>query len=104
MIDYHLSVEMGFTSVNKSTDEQFEAFLDEVYAHFTTLGRDVNLAARFRDRVADFATIVPADDFETAVNAFLSEVRTALHVAGCSTAGWPRFEPNSRTVRELQGT
>jgi hypothetical protein len=101
MTDIHLAVEMTFVGTPRGTDEQFEAFLDEVYAQLGTIGREVNLAARLRDRVADFATSIEADSYEDAVVAFLADLRTALHAAGGSTAGWPRFEPTGRTVREL---
>lgn len=101
-MSYHLAVEICFTSAEDSTDEHFEAFLDEMLASLEQIGRDVNLSARFAERVADVAGVVAAPDFESAVSAFLADLRTALHAAGCSTAGWPRFEPVSRTVRQLQ--
>lgn len=99
---HHLAVEVPFASDEEGTDQQFEAFLDEVLAQFDKIGREVSLAARFSERVADFATTLRADDFESAVGIFLADLRTALHAAGCNTAGWPRFEPINRTVRELQ--
>lgn len=102
MTSFHLAVETRFTSIPESTDDQFEAFLDEALASFEEIGVAVDLSARFTERVADFAATIDADDYESAVNTFLVALRTALHAAGCSTPGWPRFEPKSRTVRELQ--
>lgn len=103
MNDIQMAIEMAFESASPCTDEEFEAFLDEVQTHLTAIGREVNMAARLADRVADFATSV--DDprgFEMAAAAFLVDVRTALHAAGCSTANWPRFVAKERTVREVQ--
>lgn len=98
-----LSVEMIFKSApTQNTDDQFEAFLDEVLAQFDRIGREVNLAARIGDRSAEFAVTVDAENFDNAFNGFMPDLRTALHAAGCVTAGWPRFEPQTTVVRDLQ--
>lgn len=102
MRDFHLSVEVEFISVPASTDEQFEAFLDELLANFEKIGREVHLAAKFTAREADIASTVEAEDFESAVNTLLVDLRTTLHMAGAITANWPRFEAKGRVVRELQ--
>jgi hypothetical protein len=102
--EYHLAVEMTFSSAPPATDEQFEEFLDEVVAQMESIGREVNLAARTRDRVADFATSVESTDFSLAASALLVDLRTALHAAGCHTPEWPQFKATEHTVRELQGT
>src|SRR5215813_2339407 len=101
MNEIHLAIEMVFISDQPATDEQFEAFLDEVVQQLDNIGREVNLAARLRDRIADFATAIPAADFPSAATLFLSDLRTALHAAGCNTADWPRFEASEHVVREL---
>jgi hypothetical protein len=98
----HLAVEMRFESTSVSNDDQFEGFLDEVVAQLDNIGCEVDLAARLADRVADFAATIEADNFEDAAYRFLSDVRTALHAAGCVTKGWPVFRPQDRVVRELQ--
>lgn len=102
MTAYHLGVSMDFHSSVPSTDDQFEAFLDEVYARFEEIDREINLTARIRDRVASFAATVAAPDFETAISQFMVDVRTALHAANCATRDWPDFTATKRTVRELQ--
>lgn len=102
MSEIHIAVEMMFTSDQPATDEHFEAFLDEVICHLENIGAEVSLAARLRDRVADFATVIEAADFHAAGQVFLGDLRTALHAAGCGTAGWPRFKPGEHIVRQLQ--
>lgn len=101
MNEVHLAVQITFVVSGPSTDEQFEAFLDEVVSQLDNIGREVNLGARLRDRVADFATSMPASDFPSAASVFLADLRTALHAAGCNTPDWPRFEASEHVVREL---
>lgn len=101
MAEFHLAVEMTFVSTPHGTDEQFEAFLDEVIARLDEIGRDVSLAARLTDRVADFAISVEANAFALAASGFLVDLRTALHATGCVTADWPKFMPTEHVVREL---
>ncbi|MFI5844939.1 hypothetical protein ACIA8K_35090 [Catenuloplanes sp. NPDC051500] len=97
-----LALDMTFSSTPHGTDEQFEEFLDAVQEHLDALGVEVQIAARLAERTVDFAAEIETDSFEVATNKILSDVRTALHAAGCSTAGWPRFEATKRGVRELQ--
>jgi len=101
MNEFHLAVEMTFVSTPHGTDEQFEEFLDEVLVQLENIGREANLAARLQDRVADFAASVNATDFSMAAAAFLMDLRTALHAAGCHTPDWPAFEATDHKVREL---
>ncbi|MFK3980120.1 hypothetical protein ACI2K4_07015 [Micromonospora sp. NPDC050397] len=98
----HLGVELTFESNPHGSDEQFEAFLDEVIDQLDRIGREVSLAARLADRVADFAATIEADEIEGALSLLLPDLRAALHAAGCSTAGWPEFIPKSPVIRELQ--
>lgn len=102
MTEFSLSVEMIFVSNRPTTSEQFEAFLDEVLAELQKLGYEVNLAARLRDRVADFAASVEADSYHQAEADFLTALRTALHAAGCSTARWSEFALKQQSTRQLQ--
>ncbi len=97
-----VSIEMGFTSGDEATDQQFEDFLDAVLEHLDLLGREVNLAASLAARTSEFAISMEANDFESAAAAFLGDLRTALHVAGCATAGWPQFTAKNQVVRSLQ--
>lgn len=102
MSDISVVVEMTFESTPHGTDEQFEEFLDAVLEHLNALDREVTLAARLRDRFAAFATSIPGHDFMKAAAAVSVDLRTALHAAGASTAGWPKFEATNETIRKLQ--
>jgi hypothetical protein len=102
MRQIHLAVELTFVSSPHGDDEQFEAFLDEVMDQLDNIGREVSLAARLAERVADFATVIEADKIEDACAELLPDLRSALHAAGCSTAGWPEFRAESPVIRELQ--
>lgn len=101
MTEFHLGITMHFHSAAPSTDDQFEAFLDEVYTRFEEIDLHVNLTARITDRVASFAATVEASDIEAAISDFLVHVRTALHAADCATHNWPAFTPTRRSVHEL---
>jgi hypothetical protein len=100
--EVHLAVEAIFVSSKPATDDQFEEFLDVVVSELENIGRDINLGARLPERYAEFVATIEAEDFESAAAAFLGDLRTALHAAGCSTAGWPDFTPSERVLRELQ--
>lgn len=102
MNEIHLAVQTMFISDQPATDDQFEAFLDEVVRQLDNIGCEVNLAARLAERMAEFATAISAADFATAATTFLANLRTALHAAGCITADWPKFEASQHVVSELQ--
>ncbi|GAA0739241.1 hypothetical protein Drose_04050 [Dactylosporangium roseum] len=100
MAEVNLAVEILFEG--NGTDEQFEAFIEEIAVQLDAIGREHNLAARIADRTAEIDASFEADTFEAAVAAFLGDVRTALHAVGCGTPDWPTFRPTRRIVRELQ--
>ena len=76
-IDIRLAAEMTFFADPEGTDEQFEAFLDEVMGQLTAIGReDVDLAARLSDRYAEFETTVEAASSEAAASCVVVRVRT----------------------------
>lgn len=100
MTEFLLGIEVAFASVPPSTDEQFEAFLDEVLVQLENIDRDVSLVARVTERVASFAISVDSEDGAEA--RFLVDLRTALHAAGCRTADWPEFVVREQAVKELQ--
>lgn len=102
MTEYCLAVEIAFTSVPHGSDEQFEAFLDEVYAQLENIDRDVSLAARLVERVASFAITVDSENPHDDEARFLVDLRTALHAAGVATHDWPQFVIREQNVRELQ--
>lgn len=85
MAEINLAVEILFEG--DGNDEQFEAFIEEVTAQLDDIGREHNMVARITDRIADIDVSFEADSFEDAVGAFLGDVRTALHAAGCGFAG-----------------
>lgn len=99
---YVLAIEIGFISVKDATDEHFEAFLDEVLAQLENIDRNVSLAARLAERVASFAVTIDAATAEEEQAAFLVDLRTALHAAGCETSRWPQFVVREQSVHELQ--
>lgn len=81
------------------TDEVFDAFTDRVLDALADLER-VDPGLTDPDIVAAIATLemalsmrVEADTLPDAFRIFSANVRTALHVAGCQTAGWPVFKP-----------
>lgn len=102
MNEIHIAVGMMFTSDQPATDDQFEAFLDEVVNQLNNIDCEVNLGARLSERFAEFAAAIEAHDFPSATSTFMNDLRTALHAAGCNTADWPKFEAGEHTVRELQ--
>jgi hypothetical protein len=102
MNDYLISVEMWFVGPAASTDDDFENFLDTVLAEVEALDREVTLAARIRERMADFGTVTSADTFDEALAKYLIDLRTALHAAGAATPDWPQFVVRDQKTHELQ--
>lgn len=100
MRQVHLAIGMRFDG--ECADEEFEGFLLDIYNRLDEIGREIVLSSKVSDRVAQFATIVDADDFVDAANHLLVDFRTALHAAGHRTPGWPKLVPTDHIVRELQ--
>jgi hypothetical protein len=101
---YCLAAELLFVHKPEATDEQFEAFLERVMDELDNIGReDTNLGGSLAERTAEFVMDVEADSFEDAVVSMMSDLRTALHAADCSTAGWPvLFERKGGSVRVVE--
>jgi hypothetical protein len=99
----NLAVEMSFVNPGgTATPEAFEAFLDEVMDQLDALGvSDADVTASLVEKTAEFSVSIEAESFEDAVAFFMVKIRTALHAANCSTAGWPTFQAQDRVVREL---
>src|SRR5260370_15908723 len=76
------------------SDENFDAFTDVVLEALADLeGVDPGLAdpditATIADREMSISMRIEADTLPDAIRIFSANVRTALHVVGCRTAGW----------------
>jgi len=102
MNDYLISVEMWFVGPAESTEDDFEAFLNQVLAQLENIEREVTLAARLREKMADFGTVAEGETFDEALASYLIDLRTALHAAGANTQGWPQFVVKDQKAHELQ--
>ena len=98
---HYLVMDMEFRCTGKSgtdTDENFDAFTDRVLEALTDLERvdpglaDPDITATIADRAMSISMRVEADTFPDALRIFSANVRTALHAAGCRTAGWHVLE------------
>jgi hypothetical protein len=98
---HYLVMDMGFRCTGKSgtdTDENFDAFTERVLEALAGLERvdpglvDPDITATITDREMSVSMGVEADTFADALRIFSANVRTALHVAGCRTAGWRVLE------------
>ncbi|MEU8180685.1 hypothetical protein AB0B86_07910 [Micromonospora sp. NPDC049047] len=102
MRQHRIAIQMTLESDPHGTDAQYEDFLDAVQEHLDELEHEVQMAASLADRTVEFATSIEAPDFESAANALLVQIRTALHAAECHTDDWPQYVATDRNLRELQ--
>jgi len=93
----YLVMDMRFKHTGKAstdTDDEFDAFTDRVLDALADLERadpglaDPDIMAAIADREMSVSMRVDADTLPDALRIFSANVRTALHVAGCGTAGW----------------
>ena len=84
---YNITVEFLPSTPGMDADD-FELFLDCVMEEFEKLELDVDLTAALARYVAHFLVPVEESTEEGLIKA-LGSLRTALHAAGCRTAGWP---------------
>ncbi len=98
---HYLVMDLEFRCTGKAgtdTDENFDAFTDRVLEALADLERvdrglaDPDITAVIADREMSVSMRVEADTFADARRIFSANVRTALHVAGCRTAGWRVLE------------
>lgn len=102
MNDYLISVEMWFVGPPNNTEDDFEQFIDETTAAIEALDREVTVAGRLAERMADFGTVASADSFDEALARYLIDLRTALHAAGAATPDWPQFVVRDQKAHQLQ--
>ncbi len=106
---HYLVMDLGFTYVGKpgdDTDEEFDAFTEHVLAALCDLEKvdrglfDPDITATIARREMAIMMCIEADTFPDAMRIFSANVRTALHVAGCGTAGWgpPVFRPEGKEL------
>lgn len=84
----NVNIKVEFETPRERGPEDFEAFLDLVMDELTKINRqDVELSATLARYEATFTLYSEGDD-RPSLDDFSSDVRTALHAAGCITAGW----------------
>lgn len=104
---HYLVMDLEFRYTGKAgadTDENFDAFTDQVLEALADLERvdpglgDPDITATIADREMSVSMAVEADTFADARRIFSANVRTALHVAGCQTAGWDVLEHQGQAL------
>jgi hypothetical protein len=98
----YLVMDLEFRYAGKpggDTDEGFDAFTDRVLDALCDLEKadgglsDPDITTVISRREIAITMRVDADTLPDALRIFSANVRTALHVAGCATRGWPVFRP-----------
>jgi hypothetical protein len=101
---HYLVMDLGFVFAGEAgtdSDDAFDAFTDRVLEALTDLERidpgltDPDITVLIAAREMALNMCVEADSLKDAIRIFSANVRTALHVAGCHTGGWPVFKPES---------
>jgi hypothetical protein len=101
---HYLVMDLAFRHTGKAgtdTDDEFDAFTDRALDALTELERvdpeltDPDITAALATRDMSISMRVDADTLADAVRIFSANVRTALHMVGCHTGGWPVFKPAS---------
>lgn len=81
-----IEIDTSFASDGQGDD--FEAFLDRIIEEFDAIGIDVDCSASLRDLTATWAFDIADASDDSTIEA-LSNLRTALHAAGCGTSNFP---------------
>lgn len=104
---HYLVMDIGFTHTGKAgtdTDEEFDAFTDRVLDALADLEQvdpglaDPDITAAITDREMSVSMRIDADTHPDAMRIFSANVRTVLHVAGCSTPGWQVLEHKGQSL------
>lgn len=99
---HYLVMDLEFRYAGKAgtdTDDAFDAFTDLALDALLELERvdpglaDPDITAALARRQMSISMRVEADTHADALRIFSANVRTALHMAGCNTGGWPTFQP-----------
>lgn len=104
---HYLVMDLEFRYTGESgadTDENFDAFSDTVLEALAGLERvdpglaDPDITVTIADREMSISMRVEADTLPDALRIFSANARTALHVAGCRTAGWDVLEHQGQAL------
>jgi hypothetical protein len=99
---HYLVMDLEFRHTGKAgtdTDDEFDAFTDRALDALADLERvdhgltDPDITAALAAREMSISMRVEADTLADAIRIFSANVRTALHMVGCYTRGWPVFKP-----------
>lgn len=89
------------------SDESFDEFTDRIMDALCDLEDvdhgivDPDMSASITNREVRVLMGVDADTRSDAIRIYAANIRTALHAAGCGTAGWPEL-PKTTELRELE--
>lgn len=86
----HLDVTFAF-SRGDGDARPFDEFLDSVLDELEAIGLDADYTAQGRGLIATFSLPMTGDGGVDDVMLTITSLRTALHAAACSTAGWEEF-------------
>ncbi len=90
---WFIDIELTFGDDDQPDDARpLGEFLTDAYVEFCKLDViDPELLAVVGESKATFSQVVTGDDYNAAISHAVVAVRTALHAAGGSTAGWPEL-------------
>ncbi|QSB14379.1 hypothetical protein JQS43_23270 [Natronosporangium hydrolyticum] len=95
MTTYYFVMDLEFATDGPDSPDDFDAFADRVLDALGELEEadsgivDPDVTASLTKRTLSVLMGVVADSRDDARRLFAANVRTALHVAGCGTPGWP---------------
>jgi hypothetical protein len=99
---HYLVMDLAFSyagNTGADTDEEFDTFTDNILEALSELERvdpglsEPDITAALARRQLSISMGIEADTQADAVRIFSANVRTALHMVGCCTGGWPVFRP-----------
>lgn len=86
-MSFHVALDLAFTAAVHDPGV-FDEFLDRVMDELAAINVEADLVASLAKYEATF--LLPATDMSAdALVEALTNLRTALHAAGCGTSGWP---------------
>jgi hypothetical protein len=103
---FYFVMDMDFVTTLPDTEHDFDEFTTRVMDELCKLETvdsgiiDPDITASLTQRCLSVLMGVEADSRRDARRLFSANVRTALHVAGCGTKGWPAFPDELPTPQE----
>lgn len=89
MADHFVRVDLTFKAPVGATAQDFDELLDAVLDHLEDqLGREADATASLRQMTASVVITTPDRSADALLQAG-TDLRAALHAAGCGTAAWP---------------